>query len=324
MKNNIEMLEFSLKNPEPLIDDFYIKSSGLIISAYPDKPNKLMEVNRELLENITAFKVAENSKNEEMLEQTILKIKNLMSTKGINYSEFASFWSIVDISYSIYNSLSDNEKMKFLRLTVKKYLEMRHNIYLGYGYTPTALQVGKDAKSHKRSGSLGLQKCSTILNDNNYRELKKLNINDFEKEDRVFILTDKNGKKLFKEILSKYKIDFKWSAGKSKKMPDILFKNKNHIYIVEHKHMKEGGGGQDKQVSEVIDFINYSEELESVTVHYVTFLDGLYFNLFTKHFSGNDGKIINQLANIKQGLTNNPQNYFVNTKGFAELLSQIK
>lgn len=323
MQNNLELFELSLKNPEPMIDDFYIKSNGLIISNSPQKPNKLMKVNRELLENITAFKVAENSRNEDMMGQILLTIKDLMTTKGINYSEFASFWSIIDISYSIYNSLSDDEKLSFLKLAIKKYLKMRHDIYLEYGYTSTALQVGKDAKSHKRSGSLGLQKCATILKNNNYYQLEELNTDAFDKGDKLFILTDKTGKKLFKEILKKYKITFDWSTGREKKMPDVLFKNKNNFYIIEHKHMKEGGGGQDKQVSEIINFINYSENLQQIKIHYITFLDGLYFNLFTKPY-GDNGKIKNQLASIKLGLTNNPANYFVNTTGFIEFLSQIK
>jgi SOS-response transcriptional repressor LexA len=323
MKNNSDLFEISLKNPEPLIDDFYVKKGGLIISNSPKSANKLMNDNRELLDNITAFKVAEDSKNKEMISKIILNIQNLMKTKGINYSEFASFWAMVDVSYSIYNSLTNSEQLTFLDLVIKKYIEMRHYVYLGYGYTSTTLQVSKDAKSHKRSGSLGLEKCASILNKFGYSKLIEFNISNFDNKDKIFILTDKTGKRLFKEILNKYKIDFEWSKGRDKKMPDVLFKNGNHFFIVEHKHMKEGGGGQDKQITEIINFVNKSENLASTKVHYVTFLDGLYFNLFTKESFHVDGKIKNQLSNIRQSLKDNPQNYFVNTIGFIELLNNV-
>jgi len=101
-------------------------------------------------------------------------------------------------------------------------------------------------------------------------------------------------------------------------MPDFLIKHEADIFIVEHKHTKEGGGGQDKQINEVISLISFSEN--NPKIHYISFLDGIYFNLFanTKYLS--KGKISNQLKNIKQNLNRNKQNYFVNTAGFKKLL----
>ena len=105
-------------------------------------------------------------------------------------------------------------------------------------------------------------------------------------------------------------------------MPDFLIKNNDHIFIVEHRHMKESGGGQDKQINEVISFISFSES--NVKIHYISFLDGIYFNLFINKKYFEEDEISHQLKNIKRSLNQNKQNYFVNTKGFDKLLKELK
>jgi len=323
MIDNLVLFNDSLNNPEPLVDDFYVKKGELIISKDYKKANKLMEVNRDLINNITAFEVAQKNGNLVMQNQIIIDIQKFMNTKDINYTEFASFWAIIDVSYSEYRALTNSEQLIFLKQAIKKYLNMRHNLYLDYGYSITTLQVGKDAKSHKSSGQLGINKCAFLLEKFNFKRLDDLNLNDFNSKDNIYIFTDKSGKKLFKSIISNYNLEFLWSVGRQNKMPDILFKKNSDFFIVEHKHMKEGGGGQDKQVTEIINFIDYNEKIKTINIHYITFLDGLYFNLFSKINSGTDTKVKNQLLKIKSTLKNNPQNFFVNTYGFVKLLESI-
>jgi len=147
-----------------------------------------------------------------------------------------------------------------------------------------------------------------------------LTLETFRNSDRALLFTDKTGKKLFREILRAFQISFDWSTEHQGKMPDVLFKNGDDLFIVEHKHMKEGGGGQDKQATEVIDFIRHSEANPVARVHYVTFLDGHYFNLLASA-TGNAGKLALQLNTIRNHLAGNNDNYFVNTAGFHELLS---
>ena len=84
--------------------------------------------------------------------------------------------------------------------------------------------------------------------------------------------------------------------------------------------MKEGGGGQDKQINEIISFIILT--VTNKKIHYISFLDGIYFNLFANK-TLNKEKILNQLNNIKHNLKNNKQNYFLNTVGFKKLLEEI-
>lgn len=105
-------------------------------------------------------------------------------------------------------------------------------------------------------------------------------------------------------------------------MADVLFKNKKDLYIIEHKHMKEGGGGQNKQITEIINFIS-ERESDKLKIHYVTFLDGIYFNLFIKSYNNVKTKIPKQIEHLEKSLQNNPNNYFVNTAGFIRLLKSI-
>lgn len=321
--DNLQLFNFSLKNKEPLIDDFYVKSEDIIISRDNKKPNRLVISNIELLENISAYKVSKKTNNKNILNKIIENIRVCLNTANINYSEFSSFWSVTDVSYSTYKKLSQNEQKDFLSIVVEKYIESRHDMYLNYGYTPTTLQVGKDAKAHKQSGPLGIKKVGQLLEKKGFKPLVNFNMKDFLSKDFVYINTDKTGKKLFKEIIKKYNLKFKWGKDSDGKMPDVLFKIKKDIFIIEHKHMKEGGGGQNKQVNEVINFISYSENNPSLKIHYVTFIDGLYFNLFRSNSFRKESKIPTQVSNIKNALKNNPNNFFVNTSGFKKLIKDL-
>lgn len=324
MKNidNIKLLEFSFENPEPIIDEFYLKNGNLIIAENPKELTDLMKQNLNLLESISAYNFAKKNKNQVTAKKAIETIFKIIKSKNINYSEFVSFWPVVDISYSVFSKMNDDEKMKILKIIIEKYIELRHNLYSTYGYTPTTLQVGKDAKAHKESGSLGINKVSKILDSFGFNKANSETVEDFTKGDKKYIETDKKGKKLFKELLIHYKIKFSWSAEKEEKMPDLLIRYRDNIFIVEHKHMKEGGGGQNKQINEIISLIGFSESDKKI--HFISFLDGTYFNLFTDNKYLTKGKILKQINGIRDSLKINKQNYFVNTAGFKELFKTLK
>ncbi len=321
--DNLKLLDFSLNNPEPIIDDFYLKNGNLIISKDLKNPTDVMRKNLDLLESISAYKFAKKNKNQATAKKAIETILKIVKNKNINYSEFVSFWPVVDISYSLFGKMSDDEQAEIIKNIVEKYIELRHNLYSVYGYTPTTLQVGKDAKAHKESGSLGVYKVSKILDKAGFKKSNAETVENFiSRGDKRYVEADKKGKKLFKKLLGKYKIKFSWSKKKEQKMPDFLIRYKDEIFIVEHKHMKEGGGGQDKQINEVISLISFSES--NPRIHYISFLDGIYFNLFANKKYLNKGKILNQLTNIKHNLKHNKQNYFVNTAGFNKILETLQ
>jgi len=128
---------------------------------------------------------------------------------------------------------------------------------------------------------------------------------------------------IFSDCFAK-KIGITYSFGKDHqdKEPDIVLKINDKFFIIEAKHIKESGGAQDKQIVELIEFIRYSEELENV--HYVSFMDGVYFNNFSWAKEGDETKVNKQKKAIEEHLTNNPKNFFVNTSGLLSLFEDLK
>ena len=113
--NNIKTFEYSLNNPEPIIDDYYIKSGNLIISKNLKSPTKIMEQNLELLESISAYNFARKNKNNKTINRALNKILEIVKNKSINYSEFVSFWPVVDISYSLFCKMTKQEQLQILK-----------------------------------------------------------------------------------------------------------------------------------------------------------------------------------------------------------------
>lgn len=317
---NREIFEFSLVHPEPIVDEFYLKNGSLIISEDAKIPTDAMRKNLDLIESISTYSFARKHQEDFIAEKALEKISAIMQCKSINYSEFVSFWPVADVSYSLFKKMDTEEQYDILKSIIEKYIELRHSLYSSYGYTPVTLQASKDAKAHKESGGLGIRKVSRILSTAGYKKSDDETLEEFTSQgSKKYIEADKKGKKLFKRFLQHHGIRFLWSKKKDQKMPDFLIKDGDDIFIVEHKHMKEGGGGQDKQINEIISLIGFSEN--NVKIHYVSFLDGMYFNLFTNEKHSKNGKLSNQLRNIKANLTRNKQNYFVNTAGFKKLFN---
>ena len=102
------------------------------------------------------------------------------------------------------------------------------------------------------------------------------------------------------------------------KLPDMVFSVGEHHFVVEMKSMKGSGGGQDKQLTEVINFIRYSED--NPKIHYITYLDGEYSNLL---HSSTQPKIRRQYEDAVGCLKAHPGNFFVNTAGFEVLMKQL-
>lgn len=79
--------------------------------------------------------------------------------------------------------------------------------------------------------------------------------------------------------------------------------------------MKENGGGQDKQTSEITGFIFRNPEFERL--HYVTFMDGIYFNQID---STATAKTLQQYTDIVSALVKYKTNYFVNSFAFKKII----
>ncbi|MEA1986022.1 MAG: hypothetical protein U9N76_00860 [Candidatus Marinimicrobia bacterium] len=280
-----------------------------------------MKANISILENVSAYKIAIESKNIKMQNTIIDNIISQLKTAGINNSEFISYWALKDMSYSSYEKYNKNTfiQKEFLKKIIPEFIKDRHLLYSLHSYSFTTLQAIADSKAHKSSGNLANKKISSILNDFDFLYFDSDNLQTFSKSKKVYIFPDKKNKKLLKKILKKYNINFKWSNDYVNKTPDCLIKNGKSLFIMEHKHKKEGGGGQNDQILELIDFISYNEK----NVSYISFIDGIYFNLLAdKRIK--EGKVFSQREKIIENLRKNENNYFVNTKGFKKLLKSLK
>ena len=196
-----------------------------------------------------------------------------------------------------------------------RYCEERHNIYLNHGYSNSILQVMSDHYSHKRNSKSSIEKILSILLNYKLKRIKTINS---LKQKNWYFLPDKGNKNLFDLFLKKYNLKMQSRLFEQNKLPDIVIKLRGEFYICELKTINGSGGGQNKQIVELINFIRYSEVEKKV--HYLAFLDGDYSSLL---FTSNVPKIINQRDDISKLLQKNEQNYFVNTAGFKKLLNDI-
>lgn len=319
MKTNLDFLEYSKNNPEEKFDPFYAKDK-VIIPPTKAEHNALIDNNDKLTKLITAFDVLEerykNCSND-IVEKIISDIINILdNTENINYSPFVQFFMVYNFNFSLYKSQTLDEKKLTIYEMLKKYCKERHNIYLSHGYSNFVLQVMCDNYSHKRNSKTGIEKVLKIISPYITKHLSnKLNLIS---ENNYYFLPDKGDKNIFEYMLETLHIKMESRKIEQGKLPDIVFKHNGHYYICELKTMKEGGGGQNKQVVEFAYFIRFSEDNENI--HYITFLDSNYANIL---FADNSPKVSSQREDVLKALKNNSQNYFLNTKGLIEFIKEI-
>src|SRR3989338_1197089 len=160
--------------------------------------------------------------------------------------------------------------------------------------------------------------CDNIIDEtkNEINLLKKITERYFAKTDYCVV---KFSKKFSLKNVRK-NLDIKIKTKKQTKTLDLIIKIKNKILLCEAKHLNTSGGGQDKQISELIEIIGLNEKNG---ISYISFLDGNYSNILLGN-SGHGDKITTQRKEINKFLKNNPGNYWVNTAGFEKLISDLK
>ncbi len=333
IKDNQKLLDYSLTHQELLADPHFSEHNPFIITESRRKINELIKAYNQLQEYIICYKNAREDEDEASQNRYVSKIIEVLKTENINYAEFPCFWNVLDTSYSMFSSeLGDAEKKDFIRSALNLYLAKRFKAYQVHGLSPVIMQANCDAAAHKRNSSYAKLKVANILAELGYRELLptksaktdwKQTVRLFSESDLVFRSVSSKNDPFFKAFVSFLKIDYVFLTGRKSKAPDFVIKKNSHFYIVEHKHVKEGGGGQDKQLDELIEFVSLDSGNEQI--HYVSYLDGYYFNIMIKNRlinrsdKPNPHKSILQLNNIKLALQGNPRNYFLNSAGFKEL-----
>ncbi len=321
LQNNKYYFDYSKDHKEPIFDKFYAKNK-VVLSDSPENKNHLMRYNERLIDLITAFQVADSfasGEDSEEVKRIIGEIKSILEngkTENINYSAFCQFFMVYNFSYAAFLELPDNEKDSFLYKILKLYCEKRHKMYKSHGYTDSVLQVVCDSYSHKGNSKTSIDKFIDMLSPYTQKCLK--DPGEILREDDYYILPDKSGKSIFDELLSALAIKMESRNIEQSKRPDIVFKHNGHYYIFELKTMKGSGGGQNKQAVEFAYFLKFGEENDRI--HYGVMLDSLYANTF---FESNSPKVSEQRGDVLNALSNNKDNFFVNTAGAKLLLRDI-
>ncbi len=313
LKENSSYWNLSLKNPEPTIDDYYVYDDVII-----NDKNLIKKIER-LRELIIAYCVVSEGKSEgaEKILDEMLEIIN--SVDNIQYTEFMAFWKVFDMSHSVFTKLVN--KKAALKELLKRYCQKRRKLYDNLGYTNVIVQALYDSGASRKKGVSGIEKLKSMIEKIFGDIAHAKSLKDFEKLKIAYFLPDKGNKILFKDFRKKYKVSYKFGRQHQSKEPDMVLKCANQILIIEAKHIKESGGAQDKQIVETIEFIKFSEPLSKI--HYVSFLDGIYFNSFMGLLQ-NDNKTTRQKKDIETFLKSNKKNFFVNTAGIKAMLDDMK
>ena len=311
LKDNLYYWHESLKNPEPIIDDFYIYDEIVL------NDENLIDKVWELRNLITAYCVI--LKLNQDLTKILENIRNiLINTNKIQYTEFTAFWKVLDISYSIFIDQTQTDQINILNNLLKEYCEKRLEQYNKLGYTNVIVQSLYDNGASRKKGVSGIEKLVSLLETTFEKIFHIKNLNNI----RIgYFLPDNGDENLFKQLKNTFNIQYKYGQEHQEKNPDMVLIINNEVFIIEAKHIKESGGAQDKQVLEIIDFIKYNENQKNI--HYLSFMDGIYFNKFILD-KENNGKAGKQKNDIEVYLNKNKNNFFVNTHGLSILLKDIK
>lgn len=315
-----DLFEECLAHPEPLIDPAYCTDALIISAGAGHAPTPIMNTANKLSQRITAYAVAVSDGDTQVAERQVASIEELLLEPDANFLEFTSFWPSLDVSYSAYSGLEYSQRLDFLRTALKIFVEKRHAIYLAHGYSPTTIQVRRDFESHKRRGNAAAVKISSLLEEAGF--VKADSLESFLSTPKTFGLFGSGDflKGAISGLESRLGMDFSWHRDHQGKIPDfIIHTSDGTVLIGEAKHMKEVGGGQDKQVSELIALV--AQAKGGKRTGFVAYLDGIYFNTFLDAKDGK-GKSGAQVKQIREALASEPRNYFVNSYGFHKLINQ--
>ena len=309
LKENLSYWDFSLKNEEPIEDNYYVFDEIII-----DNPSFIKQV-ENLRELIVKFCNSSKTGNDENILDEVYNILN--NTENIQHHEFIAFWKVLGTTYSTYESFKEEKKRGRLKELLIKYCQMRLKMYNNLNYSNITIQALYDKGASRRTGIVANKKIIDLLATHFENICEVRSLDEFEDNDISFFrLEKKTGRVIFDDFFKKVPIN----RPISEKSFNITIKIKDQIFLIKTKHMKEAGGSQNSKIVELINFIEQSEE--SNNIHYVTFIDGIFFNRFGNKFI--TGKAKSQKKLIEKTLNQHKNNFFVNTNGLNLIFKDLK
>ncbi len=176
------------------------------------------------------------------------------------------------------------------------------------------VQAILDTNASRKKGKCGEIKLKSILKENGFVEVK--NWEDFFSQNKCVVSFSRafNLKKVRKNLGARIK------TKKQNKTLDLIIKVDDKVFLLEAKHLNTSGGGQDKQISELIEILSLKESNQKM--YYVSFLDGNYSNNILSEQAGNE-KLKTQRAEIQKHLKQNSNSFWLNTAGFKALFADL-
>ncbi|MFA6533464.1 MAG: hypothetical protein WCT22_05760 [Patescibacteria group bacterium] len=298
--NNLHYFEISKKHQEKLLDDFYVFDK-----KHPNL-DKYIKNTKEIKDILITIRTLQSKKEKSaVIDKYFLELSKIIG-KYSNCSEFACFVNACD------NIIDETKnEINLLKKITERYFAKR---VLNEMVPEEWVQAILDTNSSRKKGKCGENKLIHILKKQGFKEA--ITWDDFLKTDYCVV---KFSRKFSIKNVRK-NLGIKIKTKKQNKTLDLIIKVKNKILLCEAKHLNTAGGGQDKQISELIEILNLREKNR---ISYISFLDGKYSNILLGE-NGHGDKITTQRKEIKKFLNNNPDNYWVNTAGFTSLISDLK
>ena len=300
IQNNLHYFKISKNNQEKLLDDFYVFDE-----KHPDL-NRYIKNTKEIKNILITIQTLQGKKEKSaVIDKYFIELSKIIG-KFSNCSEFACFVNACD------NIIGEaKNEINLLKKITERYFTKR---ILNEMAPEEWVQAILDTNSSRKKGKCGENKLIYILRKYGFKEV--FNWGDFSKID--FCVVKFSKKFNLKNV--RQNLNIKIKTKKQNKTLDLIIKAKNKILLCEAKHLNTSGGGQDKQISELIEILRLNEKNN---ISYISFLDGKYSNILLGNNSGGD-KITTQRKEINKFLKNNPNNYWVNTAGFESLISDLK
>lgn len=299
--SNLDYFNISKKHLEPYLDEFYI-----FIKNHSEI-NEYLE-NANIIKNILiTIKTLKNNNEKVKIIDKYYKELSKNINKYSNATEFSCFVNACDNSIE-----SIKEEIETLKIIVEKYFENRTL----NEFTPKEwIQALIDNNSSRKKGRCGEDKLIYILSDIGFKVANDLT--ELKKEKYgVLRFSSKTNLKI---IRNEFNLEINTKT--QNKNLDLIIKADKKIFLCEAKHLNTSGGGQDKQIAELIELLNIKENNKNI--YFISFLDGKYSNkILDNSFSG--PKLSTQRNQISEFLKNNPNNFWLNTTGFKELFKNIK
>ena len=300
IQSNQHYFRISQKNPEKSLDDFYV---------FDDKNPDLQEYIRntkEIKNILITIKTLQNKKEDtNIINKYFLELQRILS-KFSNCSEFVCFVNACD------NTLDAvKQDLNLIKRITQRYFSKR---LLNELVPEEWIQAIIDSNSSRKKGKCGELKLISILRKLGFKELK--NWENFSKSKKCVAQFSKT----FSVKKIREKFNAKINTKKQGKKLDLIIKCGKKIFLLEAKHLNTSGGGQDKQISELIEILGLKEKNKNIS--YISFLDGSYSNILISDSKCGE-KLKTQRKEIKKYLKKNSGNYWLNTAGFKSLFSDL-